>query len=215
MESLKIIGQKTKKAYNLAAQKYYDLFYDELDKKPFDKKFIDEYLNFFDASSLICDAGCGPCGHIENYVSQKGFKIIGIDISERCIEIAQKHFPEIKFEAQDFSDLKYSDNYFDGLISYYSIIDTPKIYIDKILKEFNRVLKKNGFLLLAVKEGSREGYQNELLGIKTKIYFSLFTEEEIKTFLQGNGFEIIRLQKRNPYKDEIKINRIFSISKKK
>ncbi|MFZ0452847.1 MAG: methyltransferase domain-containing protein [Ignavibacteriaceae bacterium] len=215
MESLERINQQTKKSYNRAAQKYYDLFYDELDKKPFDKEFIDSYLNYFNTDSIICDAGCGPCGHVENYVFQKGFNIIGTDISDKCIEIAQKHFPKIKFEPGDFSKLKYSNDYYDGLISYYSIIDTPKIYMNKILGEFNRVLKKNGYLLLAVKEGNEEGCRNELLGIKTKIYFSLFTEEEIKTFLEANGFEIIKIQKRNPYEDEIEINRIFSISKKK
>jgi len=215
MDALEIINQQTKKSYNKAAQRYYDLFYNELDNKPYDKKFIDNFLSYFNNDSVICDMGCGPCGHIENYVFQKGIKIVGIDISEKCIEIAEKHFPDIKFELGDFSKLKCRNDYYDGLISYYSIIDTPKIYINEILKEFNRILKKNGLLLLAVKEGIGEGYQNELLGIKTKIYFSLFTEEEIKTYLEDNGFEITKMQKRKPYEDEIKINRIFSISKKK
>jgi ubiquinone/menaquinone biosynthesis C-methylase UbiE len=215
MDSLEIINQQTKKSYNKAAQKYYDLFYNELDKKPYDKEFIDTYLGYFNIDPVICDMGCGPCGHIADYVFQKGIDIIGIDISEKCIEIAKKRLPDIQFELGDFSRLKCSNDFYDGLISYYSIIDTPKIFINIILKEFNRILKKNGLLLLAVKEGSGEGYQNELLGIKTKIYFSLFTEEEIKIFLEDNGFEIIKMQKRNPYEDEIKINRIFSISRKK
>ena len=215
MESLEIINQQTKISYNKAAQKYYNLFYNELNRKPFDKEFIDYYLSFFNTDSIICDAGCGPCGHIENYIFQKGYKVVGIDISERCIEIAKKHSPGIKFETGDFSKLNCTNDYYDGLISYYSIIDTPKIYINEILKEFKRVLKKNGFLLLAVKEGNEEGYQHELLGIKTNIYLSLFTKEEIKTYLEANGFDIIKMQTRNPYEDEIKMNRIFSIGRKK
>ena len=215
MEPLEIINQKTKKAYNEAAQKYYDLFYDELDAKIFDKEFIDIFLSYLNPESIICDAGCGPCGHIENYIFQKGYGITGIDISERCIEIAERNFPKIKYETGDFSNLNYGNNYFDGLIAYYSVIDTPKIYLSKILGEFHRVLKKQGLLLLVVKEGSVEGYQKELLGIKTDIYLSLFTENEIKSFLESADFEIVKLQKRSPYEDEIKINRIFSISKKK
>jgi len=214
MESLEKINQKTRTAYNKAAQKYYDLFNSELEKKEFDKEFINNYLRYFDPSSVICDAGCGPCGHIDNYIFQKGFEIIGIDISDRCIEIAKNHYPLIHFETSDFTKLNYEDNYFDGLISYYSIIDTPKIYICKILKEFNRVLKKNGRLLLVVKEGESEGYEKELIGIKTTIYFSLFTEKEIKAFLTESGFEDIKIEKRIPYKDEIQFNRIFSISNK-
>jgi ubiquinone/menaquinone biosynthesis C-methylase UbiE len=150
MESLEKINHKTRKAYNKAAVKYYELFYDELDKKEYDKEFIDMYLKNFNSGSLICDLGCGPCGHIENYVFQKEIKIIGIDISERCIEIAKNQYPEIHFETGDFTNLNYNDNYFDGLISYYSMIDTPKVYMSKILGEFYRVLKKDGYLLVVV-----------------------------------------------------------------
>jgi ubiquinone/menaquinone biosynthesis C-methylase UbiE len=214
MESLEKINLLTQKAYNKAAQKYYDLFYNEFEKKGFDKIFIDEYLEYFNPNSLICNVGCGPCGHIENYIFQKGKKVIGIDISDKCIEIANHNHPKIHFEIGDFAKLKYNENHFDGIISYYSIIDTPKIYLHKILKEFNRVLKRNGYLLLAVKEGETEGYEEELLGIKIKIYYSLFTKKEIKTALEKSGFENIRIVKRNPYADEIQINRIFSISKK-
>ena len=109
-----------------------------------------------------CSVGCGPCGHIENYISQKGLKVIGMDISEKCIEIAKGNFPEIRFETGDFTKMKYEDEYFDGLVSYYSIIDTPVQYLDKVLKEFNRVLKKDGYLLLVVKEGNTEGYEKLL-----------------------------------------------------
>ena len=215
METLEIINQKTKEAYNKAAHKYYDLFSNELKNKPYDKKFIDSYLGYLDSHSIIGDMGCGPCGHIAKYVAKKGHNIIGIDISERCIEVARIHFQEIKFEVGDISNLRYKSNYFDGLISYYSVIDTPKIYINKVLNEFNRVLKKDGLLLLVLKEGNEDGYQEELLGIKTQIYMSLFTKDEIEKYLETSNFEIIKMEKREPYTDEIQINRIFSISKKK
>ena len=214
MESLEEINQFTRNSYNKAAQKYYNLFYNELEEKEYDKKFLDEYLKLFNTNSIICSVGCGPCGHIEKYIYQRGFRIIGIDISEKCIEIAKKNNPTIQFETGDFSKMNYEDNYFHGIVSYYSIVDSPKNYLNSIFKEFKRVLKKNGFLLLVVKEGNTEGYEKELLGIETKIYFSLFTEKEIKTYLEAEGFEIIKMHKRNPYEDEIKINRIFSISKK-
>lgn len=214
MESLERINQQTKISYNKAAQKYYDLFHNELDRKQFDIEFIDSYLHLLKTGSFICSAGCGPCGHIENYISQKGFKIYGIDISERCIEIARKNSPGIKFDTGDFSKLNISNDYFDGVMSYYSIIDTPKIYINRILREFYRVLKKNGLILIAVKEGNGEGFRKELLGIKTKIYFSLFTEDELKKYIEDNGFEIIKMLTRNPYEDEIKNKRIFLIGRK-
>lgn len=214
LQSLDDINRKTKESYNKAAEKYQQLFFDELDKKEFDKNYLDEFSKFFNSNSIICDAGCGPCGYIAKYLTDKGMNVIGIDISEKCVEIAQKHFPTIRFEVGDFCKLNFSDNYFDGIISYYSILDTPKIYVNQILNDFNRVLKIGGYLLLVVKEGTTEGFQSDLLGIETEIYFSLFTKNEIEYFLKSNNFKIIKIEQRNPYTDEINIKRIFSVSKK-
>lgn len=213
-ESFDDINQKTRQSYNIAAEKYQKLFFDELDEKEFDKNYLDEFSKYFSSNSIICDAGCGPCGHIAKYLTDRGLNVIGIDISEKCVEIAQRNYPAIRFEAGDFSNLNFNDDYFDGIISYYSIVDTPKRYINQVLNEFKRVLKIGGYLLLVVKEGLTEGFQSDLLGIETEIYFSLFTQQEIEHFLKSNDFQIIKIEQRKPYPDEIKLDRIFSISKK-
>lgn len=214
METLAKINQFTRESYNKAAQKYYDLFHNELEGKKFDKDYLDKFLRLFNSNSLICSVGCGPCGHVEKYIYDKGFRVIGIDISEKCIEIASNNNPQIKFEVGDLSKIKYEDNYFDGIVSYYSILDTPKIYLDKIFNEFYRVLKPGGYLLLVVKEGSTERYESNLLGIETKIYFSLFTEDEIRTVLVRNGFDIEQMTIREPNSEEIRLKRLFAIGKK-
>ncbi len=211
---LEEINRKTRTAYNKAADQYYSLFFDELNKKEYDRNFIDDFLKYFDASSILCDAGCGPCGHITAYIKNKGINIIGIDISEKCIAIAESNHPDISFEIGDFSKLKYDNNYFDGIISYYSILDIPKKYIKDVLIEFKRVLKDGGYLMLVVKEGESEGFQNNLLGVEAEIYFSLFTKTEIETYLTQCGMEIIRSEVRKPYAEEISLIRIFSVSKK-
>lgn len=214
LESFDDINQKTRQSYNIVAEKYQKLFFNELEEKEFDKNYFDEFSKYFDSNSIICDAGCGPCGHIAKYLTDKGMNVLGIDISEKCVEIAQRNYPAIRFEVGDFSNLNFSNNYFDGIISYYSIVDTPKRYINQVLNGFKRVLKIGGYLLLVVKEGLTEGFHSDLLGIETKIYFSLFTQKEIERFLKSNDFQIIKIEKRIPYPDEIKLDRIFSISKK-
>jgi len=214
MQDLNSINRKTKEAYNKAAEKYRDLYCDELERKKYDRNILHDFSKYFTPGSLICDAGCGPCGHIAAYLVNKGVNIIGVDISDRSVEIAKSLHPEINFEVGDFSAMRFADNYFDGIISYYSIIDTPKKYIKEVLGEFNRVLKKGGYFLIAVKEGETEGFQNELLGIETEIYFSLFSEREIEVYLSESGFEIIMLEVREPYEDEIRVNRIFALCRK-
>jgi ubiquinone/menaquinone biosynthesis C-methylase UbiE len=120
----------------------------------------------------------------------------------------------MRFERGDINNLPFDDSSFDGIISYYSIVDTSKIYVDRIFSEFGRVLKPASYLLVAVKEGTTEGYIDDLLGEKFEIYLTLFTEEEVANYFEKSGFIMQFIEKRNPYDFEISNERIFAIGKK-
>ena len=214
MNSLEHINSLTQQAYNLAAQKYHDLFHNEINEKEYDRKLLDSFAASFNSDSLLCDAGWWPSGHISRYLIDKGLKVIGIDISEKCVELARLNNPDMRFECADISNMPFDGNSFDGLISYYSIINTPKIYVNKIFNEFRRVLKPQGYLLVAVKAGTAEGYVDDLLGIKTKMYSALFTQEEITAYFQEAGFIMEFIDMRDPYNFEINYKRIFAIGNK-
>lgn len=214
MDSLKSINSLTRQAYNLAAQKYHDLFHKEMDEKEYDRKLLDSFAARLSNESLVCDAGCGPSAHIGRYIFEKGIKVIGVDISEKCVELAQLYNPDMEFECADIGNMPFNNNSFDGIISYYSIINTPKIYLNRTFAEFRRVLKPNGYLLVSVKAGTTEGYIDELLGIKTKSYFTLFTREEIISYFKDTGFKLEFVDKRTPYDFEISNERIFAIGKR-
>lgn len=214
IDSLELITLKTRRAYNLAAHRYHDFFHNEMNEKEYDRKLLDSFTSRFHKEALICDAGCGPSGHIGRYVFDKGMQVIGIDVSEKCIELARHHNPEMRFEQGDITNLMFDDESLDGIISYYSILNTPKQDVGRIFKEFYRVLKSNGYLLIAVKEGTTEGYINDLLGIETEIYMALFTEKEITDYFQQAVFLVEFIERRNPYDFEISNERIFAIGKK-
>jgi len=214
MDPLETVNSKTRQAYNLAAQRYHDLFHDELDQKEYDRDLLDRFAAHFGSASLLCDAGCGPSGHIGRYIFDKGIPVVGIDIADRCIELARRHNPPMRFERCDMGALPFGSEALDGLIAYYSIIDTPKCYLGRLFQEFFRVLKPGGRLLLAVKAGTTEGYLTELLGIAVPVYFGLFTKDEIRSYYLGAGFTVEFLEQRSPYDFEINTERIFAIGRK-
>lgn len=214
MDSIDSIHQMTREAYNKAADKYHILFCNEMNEKEYDRNLLDSFSELLEPGASVCDAGCGPSGHIGKYLFDKGLKITGVDISDRCVELASEHNPEIRFIRVDMINLSFSDESFDGVVSYYSIINTPKKHVGRIFAEFNRILKHRGFLLIAVKEGNEEGIINDFLGVEADIYFSYFNESEIKKYCLNNGFELVFIETRNPYDFEIKNRRVFAIGRK-
>ncbi|MGD8545912.1 MAG: class I SAM-dependent methyltransferase [Candidatus Bathyarchaeota archaeon] len=213
MEEILQINEKTRKSFNLAAEKYYELFKDEMQQKEYDRLLLDKFAGDFDSNSVIYDMGCGP-GHITRYLFDKGLDVLGIDVSEKCIQIAQRENPKMRFQVMDMTRLNIKDESIDGIISFYSIIHTPKRYMHLLFREFNRVLKKYGKILIVVKKGKTEGYIDELEGFKTQLYFDNFVEEEITSYLETNGFEVIFLETRQPYDFEMPVERIYAIGRK-
>jgi SAM-dependent methyltransferase len=213
-ESLESVNSKTRRAYNLAAQRYHDLFHDELRDKEYDRRLLDSFAARFTENAVICDAGCGPTAHIGRYLFDKGMQVVAVDIADRCVELARNHNPDMRVERGDISQLPFEDGTFDGIVAYYSIIDTPKRYVPRIFSEFHRTLKRNGHLLIAAKAGTTEGYVDDLLGISAEIYFTLFSTQEIAAYFEQTDFFVEFLESRNPYDFEIASERIFAIGKK-
>ena len=208
------VHSNTRLTYNKIADKYHQLFKNELDEKKFDREYLDKFANYFNSNSKIVDAGCGPTAHIGRYLFDKGFAVVGIDISERCIQIASEYNPQMEFMCSDILDWKPVKNSIDGIVSYYSIIYTPKIEVDKLFQVFKRALASDGKFLVVVKKGDFEGYQDEVLGIEVHSYLAEYMEEEIEQIITRNGFSIEELISRSPYKGEIKNERIFCLCSK-
>ena len=214
MEELQEINRQTRLAYDLAASKYHELFRNELDGKPYDRWLLDHFAAHFAPASIVHDLGCGPTGDIGCYLHRRGLHVIGSDISPRSVGLAFAGHPDMEFMVMDMTNLALHDRSADGVVSYYSVIHTPKRFVPALLQEMHRVLKSAGKLLLAVKEDNREGYLDEFLGFRTRIYFAHFRKDEIARLLSDHGFAILFLEVRAPLPGEIPVRRIFAIAEK-
>ncbi|UYP48209.1 2-methoxy-6-polyprenyl-1,4-benzoquinol methylase, mitochondrial [Candidatus Lokiarchaeum ossiferum] len=209
------VHENTRKSYNLISEKYHELFQNELDDKPYDRQILTNFAGLFTEKAKILDAGCGPSFHIGNFLVNLDLEVVGVDISDRCIQMAQNLYPSIDFYRMNLIDLKFENETFDGIIAYYSIIDTPKKSIPAIFQEFYRILRPNGKLLVVVKEGKAEEYLEEVFEIPTHLYFSQFQVEELHELFKKGGFDIEFSETRKPNPSEIKISRIYVLGGKK
>ncbi|MFC2124966.1 class I SAM-dependent DNA methyltransferase [Bacteroidota bacterium] len=214
-EKIKEVHEITRQVYNKIAHKYHDLFQNEMKEKEYDRKYVDDIITSLPENAIVCDAGCGPSAQIARFLNEKGINCMGVDISEKCIELARSFNPDIPFTCTDFLTWDIPPNSFDGIISYYSVIYTPKNDVHKVLSIFHAALKPQGKLLVVVKKGDFEGFQDEVIDIKVRSFFAEYSEDELAQLLGGSGFSIDKMDTRVPYNHEIDMARIYCVARKK
>lgn len=96
----------------------------------------------------ILDIGCST-GSLSKCLALSGKKVHGIDVLETAIEIAKdfNYDPNIIYEVRDFLKQPFPENSFDCILFTETIehVDNPAQY----LKEFYRILKPEGYLILS------------------------------------------------------------------
>lgn len=151
MVNNKKMKKEIKDVYNNIANRYNEsrkykkgnaYFFNELMEMPTTLKMIGDVKN-----KKVLDLGCGP-GRYAKILSDKKAKVIGIDNSENLIEVAKKEAPKAEFIVGDVEKLPFSNNQFDVVISPL-VIGHLKDW-NKVLKEVNRVLKKNGVFIFSI-----------------------------------------------------------------
>src|SRR5262245_26453271 len=94
----------------------------------------------------VLDAGCGT-GYLSKKLHDRGARVTGIDFSERMIEIARAHHPDIDFRVDSCTELAtIEDESFDVVLANYVLMDTPDLH--GTLHAFHRVLKPHRMAVL-------------------------------------------------------------------
>ncbi len=158
-------------------------------KKSQDNEIIQlkELLERIPPKSKILDIGCGFGKPVAKFLSQKGYDVIGIDVSKKLIKQAMKNTPKAEFKIMTMYDLKFPAKTFDTIVSFFAILHLEKSKVPKVFKSFHKILKDKGYLLFSVNKGKEEGYF-EFFG--KKVFFSAYTKKEIEEILRKTGFKI-------------------------
>lgn len=178
-----------RKGYNKTAERLQEIF--GLKKEKSDKsKLLADFISRIPLVGRVLDAGCGN-GAYSHYLSDK-FKVIGVDISEKQIELARQNAPNAEFLCEDMTKIKFPDEYFDGILSYYSIIHVPRDEHYELLGNFYRMLKVKGVVLLVFHLiNDPESYAEDFFDGGVKMYWSGFNKKTNLKTLKEIGFKII------------------------
>jgi len=176
--------EETIKSYDRNAERY---------SKTYNLAYIEKQLKFYVENfkgKRILDIGCGP-GRDAAYFSEKGFEVVGIDLSEELLKIARKNSPNLEFYIQDMRNLGFEPDSFDGIWACSSFMHAPYKDARSTLRGFNRILKPDGLMFLCVLEGEGERMEKTPRFFEDNRFFAYYSEECIESLIDNADFRTI------------------------
>ena len=154
---------------------------------------LENFSNLLPKQGHILDAGCGA-GRDTFLLSQRGFHVVGLDISHGLLSEARKQYPGLTFKEGNFLEIPFADDTFDGVWANASLLHFESIDdVVAALHEFWRVLKKDGIIHVRVKAQTgkeKTAIISDALS-KHERFFRFFTHDEMKQLLLDAKFTLV------------------------
>ena len=167
----------------------------------------DHLLKHLPAQGLILEGGCG-LGQYIVYLRDRGYNVIGGDLSPTALRIHRQAYPNSPLLSLDLRRMLFPDDAFQGHISL-GVVEHLEEGPLEMLHEFYRTLAPGGVLLISVPwvNGYRRltmplirRKQTRLRAAGADFYQYAFTRSEVRAFLEGVGFQVLAFHSYSPAK---------------
>ena len=159
---------------------------------------LDPYLDWVSPilkagkTSRVLDLGCGNGIPIAKYLSDLGYAVTGVDISETQIERARSLVPRATFLCQDVTTLTFKNESFSAVTAFYSIIHIPVAHHKQIFANIFNWLQPGGYFISTLGADAWTGWEKDWLGVKgAEMYWSHADRDTNFKWLKEIGFEVI------------------------
>jgi cyclopropane fatty-acyl-phospholipid synthase-like methyltransferase len=172
-----------KKGYNQIASNYLK------NRDRFESiSYLRRLTKYLKPGAKILDLGCGAGLPVDKFLIDKGFDVIGVDISEEQIRLAKENVPLGKFEVKDIKKLKFKEYEVDVVVSFYTIFHIKRKRHKLLFKKIASFLPKGGMLLVSMGASDWEGIDS-FYGVR--MFWSHYSQKTNREIIKDAGFEII------------------------
>lgn len=154
------------------------------------KKELYRFCRHLPENSLILDIGCGP-GRDAKIFGAKGYRVIGIDLSSKLLDMARQKVASADFRLMNISNINFPSDHFEGLWANASLMHLSKERIQDALKQYYDTLKEHGLFYITLKQGEGEQMLPDKRYGNVMKKWSFYQQEEIESILQDTGFKIL------------------------
>lgn len=146
-------------------------------------KQIERAISYCNNGSTALDVGCGSGGRIIRKLENNGFRVTGIDVSSKMIDLAKANHESTQFIVADIcaweTDLKY-----DLIVAWDSIFHLPLSMHSAVISKLCGMLNNNG--ILAYTFGDDHGEHESNWHNDNFYYSSIGINGNIKILMESN-----------------------------
>lgn len=182
--------EEVRKLYEKTADSYKKMMDNEIDLPVYADTLSRLAVRITDIPGPVVDTSCGS-GHMldlyrRRYDPQRD--LVGIDLSPRMVEITQKKLgPNSKIMIADMRNLSMlSSGSSAAVINYFALHHLDRENVRVAIKEWNRILRPEGQLVIATWEGSGPidyGDESDVVALR-------YTKDEVTSWVRDSGFII-------------------------
>lgn len=150
---------------------------------------LEELARGLPEDGTALDLGCGAGVPVTQWLARR-FRVTGVDVSERQLELARRHVPTATFLKASMTELDFPAGSFDAVVAFYSIIHVPRVEQAALVGRIHRWLKPGGAFLATWAVGEWEGEEQNWEGWGAPMWWSHYGAEVNLDMLRAAGFGI-------------------------
>jgi ubiquinone/menaquinone biosynthesis C-methylase UbiE len=154
-----------------------------------DAALIDDLRDALPAEPTVLDVGCGDGART---LANLPAGSVGLDVSRRGLELARETVPDARLVQADTTAIPLADGSVDAVTAYHTVFHVPRESHPAVYREFARVLRPGGRLLMTLPSGRFETVREGWMG--GRMFFSAPGRERTLAQLREAGFTDLRTE---------------------
>jgi len=153
---------------------------------------LDDLLADLPDDARLLDAGCGQGTPVLASASAGGdVDAVGLDFSPAQLELATANAPDAALLRGDMGHLPFTDDSFDAVTGFHSLIHVPLDDHQRVIDEFARVMRPAGRLLVSEGLTEWEGQNPDWLDSGAAMEWHIAGGEATRKQLRTAGFTVV------------------------
>jgi cyclopropane fatty-acyl-phospholipid synthase-like methyltransferase len=151
------------------------------------RRYVELILDGLAPGARVLDLGCGTGEPIARHLAERGFRVVGVDESEKMLEIARRVVAGAEFVRADMRALRL-EGAFAAAVAWDSVFHVERASHREIFRKLRGLLDAGGRLLLSAGGSGDEGFTSEMYG--SEFFYSGYEPTETVRLLAEEGFAV-------------------------